>query len=171
MGIIEQYIKDYSAVIILGLMGLVLIMFIIMLVNNARISKLSRKYKKFMRGSKDKNIEELIMDLMAKADDAREEAREIKALYKDMDGRLNKCVQKVSIVRYKAFDDIGSAALSFSIALLDAQDDGVIITGIYGRSECTTYAKPINKGIAKYDLSNEEKQALEDAMKRKLKSE
>jgi uncharacterized protein YlxW (UPF0749 family) len=171
MGIIEQYIKDYNAFIILGLMGLVLIMFIIMLVNNARISKLSRKYKKFMRGSKDKNIEELIMDLMAKADDAREEAREINALYKDMDGRLNKCVQKVSIVRYKAFDDIGSAALSFSIALLDAQDDGVIITGIYGRSECTTYAKPINKGIAKYDLSNEEKQALEDAMKRKLKTE
>ena len=70
---------------------------------------------------------------------------------------MKKCVQKVSIIRYKAFEDVGSD-LSFSIALLDENNDGIILTGIYGRNESTTYAKPIDKGISRYDLSEEEKQ-------------
>jgi hypothetical protein len=50
--------------------------------------------------------------------------------------------------------------LSFSIALLDGNQNGVIITSIYGRNESTTYAKPIDKGISRYDLSEEEKKVL-----------
>jgi hypothetical protein len=61
-----------------------------------------------------------------------------------------------------------SSALSFSVAMLDANNDGIIITGIYGRDECTTYAKPVDKGIPKYDLSEEEEQVLQDAMKKRI---
>jgi hypothetical protein len=121
-----------------------------------------------MRGSKDKNIEELLYDFIAKVDSTEGKLNEIKSLYTSADNRLNKCVQKVSIIRYKAFDDMGSAALSFSIAMLDANNDGFIITGIYGRNESTTYAKPIDKGIPKYDLSEEEKNVLQDAIKKKI---
>lgn len=166
--LLAEFIRDFNIYIILGLTGLSLVMLIILIINAAGISRLSRRYKKFMRGSKDKNIEELIYDLMAKVDNIEAKSDKIKALYDSVDSRLVKCVQKVSIVRYKAFDDMGSAALSFSIALLDANDDGVILTGIYGRNECTTYAKPIDKGIPKYDLSEDEQTALKDAMKKKV---
>lgn len=160
-------ISDYDIYIILGLAGFSVLLLIMLIINSISISKLSRKYRKFMRGSKDKNIEELIFELMSKVDSAAEKTNSVKALYTEVDNRLNKCVQKLSIVRYKAFEDMGSAALSFSIAILDAFDTGVVLTGIYGRDECTTYAKPIEKGIPKYDLSEEEKHVLQDAMKKK----
>ncbi|MDU4472647.1 MAG: DUF4446 family protein [Clostridium perfringens] len=54
--------------------------------------------------------------------------------------------------------------LSFSVALLDGENNGVILTGIYGRDYSTTYAKPIDKGISRYDLSEEELHVLNAAM-------
>jgi hypothetical protein len=160
--------RDYDTYIILGLAGLSIILLIILIINSVRISKLTRKYRKFMRGSKDKNIEELIFDLIGKVDSAIEKTEGVKSLYTEVNKRLDKSIQKVSVVRYKAFEDMGSAALSFSIAFLDAHDTGVVLTGIYGRDECTTYAKPIDKGVPKYDLSGEEKHVLQDAMKKKI---
>lgn len=160
------FIQDYSVYIILGLAALSLILTIVLIVNSISITKLSKKYRKFMRGSKDKNIEELIFDLLKKVDSAIEKTEKVNFLIGEVNNRLDKCVQKVSIIRYKAFDDMGSAALSFSIAFLDAHDTGIILTGIYGRDECTTYAKPIEKGVPKYDLSQEEKHALQEAMKK-----
>ena len=77
-------------------------------------------------------------------------------------------MQKTSMVRYKAFADVGSD-LSFSIALLDGNDNGAILTSIYGRNESTTYAKPIDKGMSRYDLSEEEKKVLEQAISSKNK--
>lgn len=168
MDVLAGFIKAYDVFIIIGMACLILVMLIILIVNIASISKLSNKYKKFMRGSKDKNIEELLFDLIDKVDKIEEKSDNVKAIYQNVDNRLKKCIQKVSIIRYKAFDDIGSAALSFSIALLDAHDDGVILTGIYGRNECTTYAKPVDKGVPKYDLSEEEESVLRDAIKKKM---
>ena len=72
-------------------------------------------------------------------------------------------MQKVSVVRYKAFEDVGSD-LSFSLAMLDENNDGILLTGIFGRNESTTYAKPIEKGISRYDLSEEEEEALNNAI-------
>jgi hypothetical protein len=66
-------------------------------------------------------------------------------------------------LRYRAFENVGSD-LSFSISLLDNNNDGFIITGIYGRNDSTTYAKPIDKGLSRYDLSEEEKEVLEKAI-------
>lgn len=168
MNIFEEFIRNYDIYIILGLVVIVLVMAIIMIINNVKISKLSKKYKKFMRGSKDKNLEGLLLEVMDKVDSAVDKTDEVKKMYKAVDNRLDECVQKVSAVRYKAFDDMGSA-LSFSIALLNANDDGVIITGIYGRNESTTYAKPVEKGVPKYDLSNEEEQAMREAMGKSLR--
>ena len=58
-------------------------------------------------------------------------------------------------MRYKAFEDVGSD-LSFSVAILDSYNDGIILTGIYSRHDSVTYAKPVDKGISRYELSEEE---------------
>lgn len=160
-------VKQYDAYIILCLVLLMAITILMLIYISTRLYKLSRRYRKFMRGGKDKNIEELLMELSDDVQKAIEKTEGVKSMYGEIDRRLDNCVQKVSIMRYKAFEDMGSAALSFSIALLDAHDDGVILTGIYGREDCTTYAKPIDKGVPKYDLSDEEKQVLQEAMRKK----
>lgn len=166
---IIDLIKSYDVFIIMALVVLTAIMFVFMVINDIRLSRLSKRYRKFMRGSKDKNIEELLMSILDKVDNIEDKIKEMDSLYGKMDARIKKCVQKVSMARYKAFDDIETPALSFSIAMLDEDDNGVIITGIYGRNECTTYAKSIERGVPKYDLSNEEKNVLQDAMGKRIK--
>lgn len=148
-------------IIALTIVSLLLIILVCALFNS--ISNLQKRYRKLMRGASNKNIEEAIVSYMDKIDEVKEDSETIKQLYNDIDNRIKNCVQKMAIVRYKAFEDVGSD-LSYSVALLDAKNNGVIFTSIYGRNESTTYAKPIDKGISRYDLSEEEKQALNDAI-------
>jgi len=74
-----------------------------------------------------------------------------------------KHVQKVGVVRFNPFKDIGGDQ-SFSIALLDEEDNGLVITSLYGREGNRVYAKPIEGGQSKYQLSDEEKEAISRAI-------
>lgn len=163
MEAIIQNFNDYSIFIILGLMITTIILFFIVIVQSKAINRLEKRYRKFMRGVDNKNLEELISTYLDKVDKASEECQYVKELYKSLEDRLNLCIQKVAIIRYRAFEDVGSD-LSFSVALLDHKDSGIIITAIYGRNESTTYAKPIDKGISRYELSEEENHVLKEAM-------
>ena len=116
-----------------------------------------------MRGTNNKSLEELLLQYLENAQEAVDITSNIKAESESIKAHLENCLQKVAIKRYKAFEDIGSD-LSYSIALLNSKNDGVILTGIYGRNETTSYAKPVDKGISRYDLSEEEKTVLKDAM-------
>lgn len=118
-----------------------------------------------MRGTNNKNLEEFITNYLYKIDDANAISERISSENKILQEKLKKCVQKTGIVRYRAFDNVGGD-LSFSVALLDENNDGIVLTGIYGRDYSPTYAKPINSGTSKYDLSEEEKTALNEAMKK-----
>lgn len=73
-------------------------------------------------------------------------------------------VQKVGIVRFNPFSEVGGDQ-SFSIALLDGNDNGVVITSLYTREGNRVYGKPIKNGQSSYSLSEEEKQAIEKAAK------
>ncbi|MDP9342416.1 MAG: DUF4446 family protein [Actinomycetota bacterium] len=83
------------------------------------------------------------------------------------DARLSEvlagAVQNVALIRYDAFEDMGGR-LSFSCALLDAQGDGVVVTSINGRQDTRVYAKPVRRGTSEYNLSEEEEQAIRDAL-------
>lgn len=160
-----EIITGLQGYIIIGLLAFVIILFIMLMITLKSLSNLESKYRKFMRGVDNKNLEELIMGYLDKIDKSKEETEYMKKLYENLELRLESCVQKVSIVRYRAFEDVGSD-LSFSIALLDHNNNGVIVTGIYGRNESTTYAKPIDRGISRYDLSQEEKHVLQDCVGR-----
>ncbi len=70
--------------------------------------------------------------------------------------------QKTALVRFNPFSEMGGDH-SFSLALLDAHLSGFVITGLHTRDRTRVYAKKIDKGSCKQELSNEEKQALEKA--------
>lgn len=72
-------------------------------------------------------------------------------------------VQKIGVVRFDAFDDMGGN-MSFAAALLNTHGDGIVICAINGRNESRTYAKPVKGGDSVYNLSKEEKQAISKAM-------
>lgn len=130
-----------------------------------RVKRLEKKYKKFMDGlGSECNIEELLNSYMDIVKSVKEENCEIKNAINTIELNSTFHMQKLGIIRYNAFDNVGSD-LSFAIALLDRNDDGFVLNGVYSRDSSCTYAKPIVKGKSKYILSAEEIQALDMAKK------
>ena len=108
------------------------------------------------------NLDEMLKKYLDDVREIKKDNSEIKAYYTKLDSDIASCIQKVGLVRYNAFKDVGSD-LSFAIALLDRNDNGVVLNGLYGSESSNIYAKPIKKGQSKYQLSDEEKTALEIA--------
>ncbi|ATD56134.1 DUF4446 family protein [Clostridium chauvoei] len=160
---IISMINEYSAFLIIGLAIIVFLLFIIVLVFMQSLNKVEKKYKRMMRGVNNKNLEALITSKLDDIDKAVANSEESLNRCEVIKEEMKECVNKVAIMRYRAFEDIGSD-LSFSIAILDSNNDGVMLTGIYSRQESTTYAKPIDKGISRYELSEEELHVLNEAI-------
>ena len=77
--------------------------------------------------------------------------------------RLTGAVQRVALIRYDAFEDVGGR-LSFTCALLDERGDGVVVTSINGRQDTRVYAKPVSRGTSDHNLSEEEVEAIREAL-------
>ena len=73
-------------------------------------------------------------------------------------------LQKIGVVRFNPFKDMGGDQ-SFSIALLDFENNGLVLSSIYSREGNRIYAKPVKGGGSEYSLSEEEKEALDKAIK------
>jgi hypothetical protein len=76
---------------------------------------------------------------------------------------LRTAVQRVGLVRYDAFEDVGGR-LSFSCAMLNDEGDGVVVTSINGRQDTRVYAKPVYHAESMHNLSEEEAAAIREAM-------
>lgn len=144
------------------------IVFIVMTVVNIIIlARINKKYIKFMKQlGNGSNLDEMLRDYLKDVKEIKQDNSEIKAYYTKLDSDISSCIQKVGLVRYNAFRDVGSD-LSFAIALLDRNDTGVVLNGLYGSDSSNIYAKPIKGGVSTYQLSEEEKYALEIAEQNK----
>ena len=71
--------------------------------------------------------------------------------------------KKYGIYRYNAYKDTGSD-LSFTLALLNEKNDGVVLNGIYSRDMSNIYAKPVKNGNSTYKMTEEEKEAINRAI-------
>ena len=163
MEIALSTINQFMPYIVLILGVVVVVLFIIVCILLKDMNKLEAKYRKFMKGTSKQTLEEMILEKVESIEENKKLSEKALDECARIQDEMNSCVQKVAIVRYKAFENVGSD-LSFSIALLDNNNDGIILTGIYGRQESTTYAKPVDKGISRYELSQEELSVLNEAI-------
>lgn len=159
---INQIGINNMCAILLILMVVLVILVIVLLCKTIYLNK---KYKKFMKKlSQSENLEEDLENYIYKVERVEKQNAEILGQINGLDKDLEGCIQKVGIVRYSAFQDTGSD-LSFSLALLDEKNNGVVMNGIYSREMSNIYAKPVEAGKSSYTLSEEEQQAIEKAMK------
>lgn len=165
-----NFTSKYSQELILSLIAINIIILIWMIINSVKIASLKNKNKKLSQILKSSNGESL-EDAILKVTQFREETnREIDDIVKKiilMEEDNKQAIKNIGFIRYNAFGDMGSD-LSFSLALLDKQLDGVVVTSIYGRDESNVYAKPIEAGKSEYKLSVEEVQALDRAKSKNL---
>jgi len=104
------------------------------------------------------NLEEVLTQFKNLKEDFEKISQELENLKKE-----NKfSVQRIGMVRFNPFKGVGSDQ-SFSVALLDANDSGIVITSLYTREENRIYGKPIKAGQSEYQLSEEEKKAIAQA--------
>lgn len=158
-----KVISDINSQDIL-ILSILIVLMIWNIVITAQLLAVKKKYKKFMRGSSGKSIELALNEHVEKVAGVIDK---VELLNRDIDflkDKVGACIQKCNITRYNAFSDTGSD-LSYSLALLDDFDNGVILSSIYGRNETVTYAKPINNGKSSYPLSIEEELVLERCLK------
>ncbi len=159
----EAYGIDTNLVIII-LCGMVILLFLICIINIASISKMKKKYNKFMEGSDGRNLEDSIIEKFAVLDGLIEETDSINKKIAAIDRRLKKAYQKYAVVKYDAFSEIGGK-LSFVIVLLTDEDDGILLNSMHSSKEgCYTYAKTVVKGKVDNMLSSEEEEALKQAI-------
>lgn len=124
-------------------------------------SCLLRMFKFFRKNKKEPvNLKE-VLEYLKKLEKNHEK---ISREFEEFKEKSRKNLQKVGIVRFNPFKEIGGEQ-SFSIAVLDANDNGIVITSHYGREANRVYAKPIEKGTSKYQLSKEENEAISEATK------
>jgi hypothetical protein len=134
-----------------------------MIVQTVRLSKLSGKYKKFMSGKSANSLEKDIIGLYEDnkfvKTSMEKNKKDIQNLYRKLEGAY----QKIGIVKYDAFDQMGGQ-LSFSLALLDENDNGFILNSVHSTEGCYSYTKEIKNGLCEISLGDEEKKALDIAM-------
>lgn len=159
---IIDFLRTDNFLLMLSIMvGILTIGFISILYSNI---KLKNKYNKFMKKiGNGKNIEEDLENYMYRVERVERQNAEIISYCKNLDDEVAKCIQKVGMVRYSAFKDTGSD-LSFAVAMLDENNDGVVFNGIYSREMSNIYAKPVKKGVSEYTLSEEEREAIRRAI-------
>jgi len=118
----------------------------------------------FKKKKEPENLKEILSQFKDLKGDFEKISKELKNLKEE--GRFS--VQKVGIVRFNPFKDVGGNQ-SFSICRLDGNDDGMVVTSLYTREGNRVYGKPIKAGQSEYLLSEEEKEAIEYAKRKKSK--
>jgi len=88
----------------------------------------------------------------------------LNALEQELESSTRRALQKIGILRFNPFQDSGGDQ-SFAIALLDQGGSGVVISSLHGRAETRIFAKPVTNGRSTHSLSDEEQQAIRDALK------
>ena len=149
--------------VVLGMAGVILLMFIMLIVTMAKNSSTRKKYKKFMAGENGKNLEKAILDKFSTVDVLEADVHELSERVEDVSGKLVSSYQKIGLVKYDAFKEIGGK-LSFALALLDKNNTGLILNAVHSRDNCFLYLKEIVKGESYVVLSQEEVEALRKAV-------
>ena len=153
---------DYSYFFI-GLSGISLLLLILVIIQMYQIKNLKKRYKKFMSGKDAKSLEKEIEKVFEENNYLRDLTSENKRNIKNINKEIEKCFNKVGIVKYDAFKQMGGM-LSFSLALLNDNNDGCILNSVHNTEGCYVYVKEIKSGNSDIELSSEEKEALSKAM-------
>lgn len=150
--------------VILGVIIVNIMLLVLYISNSIKLNSINKKYNKFLKKlGNGENIEEDLKVYINKVEKVENTNKEIIEYCENLEKELSKSIKKIGIVRYNAFKDTGSD-LSFALALLNDDNNGVVLNGIYSREMSNIYAKPIVNGESKYTISDMEQEAINKAI-------
>lgn len=142
---------------------ILLAVLILLIVQIKKVNGLKKRLDSFLLGRDGSSLEEdivhLVEDNKSLKVTAEKNRKDIRTLYK----KAESAYQKMGLVKYDAFHQMGGQ-LSFSLALLDENNNGFIINSVLWTEGCYSYTKEIKNGACPISLGKEEAEALEMAI-------
>lgn len=163
---ILEYLMSYGidpAYIMIGFAAVMILLIILYIMNLIKMKKMKKAYDRFMSGKNMESMEEILWKQFDRIEILEEADKEKRKELNDVQKMVQNAYQKIGLVKYDAFREM-SGKLSYALALLDQNDNGVIVTSMYSREGCFTYAKAVVMGESSINLSEEEEEALKKAM-------
>ena len=130
---------------------------------NTQIRRLAVQYRSFMKGMDGATLEEAFAERFEEIESVIQTINKQAGAISKLRGKQRTQFQKMGIVRYDAFQEMGGK-LSFVLTLLDTNDTGFILNSMHSQEGCYTYLKEIVKGQSYMPLSEEEAESLEMAI-------
>lgn len=153
----------YLMITVAVLLLLLIVVIVLLILQMNKTAKLRERLDKFLLGKDGKSLEQEIAALFEDnkflKNNTEKNKKDIRTLYKNMESAY----QKMGLVKYDAFNQMGGQ-LSFSLALLDENNNGFIINSVHSVEGCYSYTKEIKQGESTISLGDEEAKALAIAM-------
>ncbi len=149
--------------LLLVLIAITFVLFILVIFMLIRMQKIYRRYDFFMRGKDAETLEDIIVENHTKMYALQDQEMENRDRMKLLQFSVNHAFQKMSIVKYNAFDGMGGQS-SFVLVMLDQDNSGVLLNAMHSRTSCYLYVKEIRNGEPDQALGAEEREALSKAM-------
>lgn len=153
---LQPYIGIFGCIVSLAIL-------IYCIILHLRVRTLTKKYNFFMQGESGATLERKLSVEITEIRDAAKGLQDMineQAHIRNIQGST---LQKIGFKKYNAFENIGND-LSFALTLLDGNNNGIVISSIYGRNESRIFSKPIVKGKSLVNLSQEELESLNEAL-------
>src|SRR5262245_16296658 len=139
---LSKFISEYRDLIIVSLMAGILLLLALLLVLLSRLGKLNRKYARLTRNTSGGNLEEILHGHLDNVNGVLDRIDTLETQAVDIQAVQKRCLQKIGIVRFDAFEEVGGEQ-SFAVVLLDDEHNGVSLSSVYSRSDVRVYAKSI----------------------------
>ncbi|MBI3289886.1 DUF4446 family protein [Candidatus Microgenomates bacterium] len=120
--------------------------------------------RRFLGKAKSGDVRKLIENLLEQTSATNDTIKNAGQVLAQIQKKDLKHIQKIGLVRFNPFRDVGGNQ-SFTLALLNDEDTGIVLTGLHARESTRLYVKDVIRGTSRSELSREEKQALEVAKK------
>lgn len=120
--------------------------------------------KRLFGNTQKEDIKEILQEHIERVGVVQIKLNDLENLFTNLQKSSLKHVQKLGIIRFNPFDDTGSNQ-SFALAILDAENNGFVISALHGREKTRMYAKPVKNGKPDaYPFSKEEEDAIKQAL-------
>ena len=158
-GILDSMGISDPGILIIVMLVMIVILLVLLIFLLVRYNQLNASYQIFMKGKKAGSLEEEIGALFNDISTLKASTEKNRKDIKKIIDNLRECYQRVGIVKYDAFKEMGGK-LSFSVALLNDNETGFIVNSIHSSEGCYVYTKEIVNGECAISLGDEEKKAL-----------
>ena len=151
--------RENANLVLMGLILLTLILLVIIIAQAVGLKRLNKRFDRLLRGQAAESLEEAMDACLTRTEANVARMEGIELAVGIIQAQIPECIRDIRLSRYDAFEDIGGKQ-SFTLALLDQQGDGLLLTGVHSRSEMRLYAKQVEGGRASHNLIDEERALL-----------